>query len=98
MLRITAGISILMVSSMTAQCYASPAAKSDADRPPAVTASAEELKLAESANAGFAVDLYRQLAAEHPGENLFFSPFSVSTALLIATEGASGETAEQMGK
>ncbi len=69
-----------------------------ADRPPAVTASPQEVALAQSSNGDFAIDLYRQLAAERPGENLFFSPFSISAALLIATEGASGETAEQMGK
>jgi serine protease inhibitor len=69
-----------------------------ADRPPAVTASPQELALAQSSNGDFAIDLYRQLAAERPGENLFFSPFSISSALLMAAEGASGETAEQMGK
>ena len=63
-----------------------------------MTASAAEQSLAVAANSEFAVDLYRQLAKEHPGENFFFSPFSISSALLIATEGASGETAEQMGK
>ena len=68
------------------------------ERPPAVTAGEEEIALAEACNGDFAIDLYRQLAKERPGENLFFSPFSVSSALLIATEGASGETAEQMGK
>ena len=68
------------------------------DRPPAVTAGTQELALAQSSNGDFAVDLYWQLAAERPGANIFFSPFSISTALLIVTEGASGETAEQMGK
>ncbi len=68
------------------------------DRPPAVTASAAEVALAQSSNSEFATALYRQLADERPGENLFFSPFSISSALLIATEGASGETADQMGK
>ena len=63
-----------------------------------MTASPQEFALAQSANSDFAVDLYRQLAKERPGENLFFSPFSISSALLIATEGASGETADQMGK
>jgi serpin B len=91
------GICLFLMCAVSAGCYGA-AARPDADRPPAVTASADELRLAESANAGFAIDLYGQLAKEHPGENLFFSPFSVSTALLIATEGARGETADQMGK
>lgn len=66
------------------------------ERPPGVAATAEETKLAAEANRAFAVDLYRQLAKQHPGENIFLSPFSVSSALLIAAEGAGGETAEQM--
>ena len=50
-----------------------------------------------AANRDFAVDLYHQLAKEHAGRNLFFSPYSVSSALAIAVEGARGETAAQMG-
>jgi len=45
-------------------------------------------------NSLFAVDLYRQLRA---GEgNLFFSPYSISTALAMTYAGARGETARQM--
>jgi serine protease inhibitor len=40
--------------------------------------------------------LYAPLAAEH--ENLFFSPFSVASALAMAAEGARGETAREMGE
>ncbi len=54
------------------------------------------MKLAATADRAFAIDLYRQVARQHPGENVFLSPFSVSSALLIAAEGAEGETAEQM--
>jgi serpin B len=43
----------------------------------------------------FACSLYRELAGQQ--ENLFFSPFSVSTALAMTAEGARGETARQMG-
>jgi serine protease inhibitor len=50
------------------------------------------------ATGGFAADLYRQLAKENPGKNLFFSPYSMSVALTMAAEGARGETAEEMGK
>ncbi len=50
------------------------------------------------ANNAFAVDLYRRLAAEkkREGENLFLSPYSVSTALAMTSTGARGETARQM--
>jgi serine protease inhibitor len=53
---------------------------------------------AVTANSDFAVDLYRQLAKENPGKNLFFSPYSMSSALAMTAEGARGETADQMGK
>jgi serine protease inhibitor len=92
-----AWITALGCSGATAVPVPQPA-QPEPDRPPAVTASADEVALAQSSNSDFAIALYGQLAAERPGENLFFSPFSISSALLIATEGASGETAEQMGK
>ena len=68
------------------------------DRPPKVVANADELALAQTANRDFAIKMYQQLAQERPGENLFFSPFSMSSSLLIAAEGATGETADQMDK
>ncbi|MFM8633263.1 MAG: serpin family protein, partial [Planctomycetia bacterium] len=46
----------------------------------------------------FAFDLYRQVAKVRPGENLFLSPYSVSSALTMAAEGARGQTAAEMGK
>ncbi|MBI2804515.1 MAG: serpin family protein [Planctomycetes bacterium] len=50
------------------------------------------------ANTDFAVDLFRQLAKQEAGKNVFFSPYSVSVALAMAAEGARGATAEEMGK
>lgn len=44
----------------------------------------------------FAFDLYQTLAKE-PG-NLFFSPFSVSSALEMTSQGAKGATREEMRK
>ncbi len=51
------------------------------------------------ANNAFAFDLYTKLAADkaHAGQNLFFSPSSITTALDMVAEGARGETADQMG-
>jgi serine protease inhibitor len=51
-----------------------------------------------TANCGFAADLYQELAKENQGKNLFFSPYSMSSALAMTAEGARGETAAQMGK
>lgn len=47
-------------------------------------------------NSRFAFDLYRELAAT-PG-NVFFSPYSISTALAMTSVGARGETESQMAK
>ncbi|WP_297507658.1 serpin family protein [Thermococcus sp.] len=44
----------------------------------------------------FAVDLYLELAKDEA--NVFFSPYSVETALAMAYEGARGVTREEMGK
>ena len=55
------------------------------------------VKMAVTANSQFALDLYARLAAENPEKNMFFSPYSTSSALLMAMEGARRETAEEMG-
>lgn len=54
-------------------------------------------ELVRDATNAFAVRLYLQLAEQQPGENLFFSPYSVLTALTMAAHGARGETALEMG-
>jgi len=52
---------------------------------------------AVSSNNEFSVDLYQHLAKGNADTNLFFSPYSLFSALLMAVEGARGETARQMG-
>ncbi len=47
-------------------------------------------------NAAFAFDLYRVLSSK-PG-NLFLSPYSISTALVMAQAGARGQTQAQINK
>lgn len=47
-------------------------------------------------NAAFALDLYGRLAASKPGENIFFSPHSISSALAMTYAGARGATAAEM--
>ncbi|MFW6161974.1 MAG: serpin family protein [Planctomycetota bacterium] len=63
-------------------------------------AEAEEAPMAQmvQANSEFAIDLYRQIEKENAGKNLFFSPYSISSALAMAAEGARGETALEMGQ
>lgn len=48
-------------------------------------------------NNRFALDLYRQLSAK-ANEPLFFSPYSISTALAMTYAGARGDTATEMAK
>jgi len=49
-----------------------------------------------SANTEFAVNLYAKYASLK--ENIFFSPYSISSALGMTYEGAQGETAKEMEK
>jgi serine protease inhibitor len=53
---------------------------------------------ARAALGEFAFDVYRQLAAEAPGRNVFCSPYSLYGALAMCAEGARGETAVEMGQ
>ena len=46
------------------------------------------------ANNRFALDMYAQLASKD--ENLFFSPWSLNSALAMTSEGARGRTADEM--
>jgi len=65
----------------------------------AVGANAMDKSLLSEVTAGntsFALDLYRQIKGEEG--NLFFSPYSISTALSMAYAGARGETEKQMMK
>ena len=47
------------------------------------------------ANNLFAMDLYSKYS-EQEGGNIFFSPYSISTALAMTYEGAKGETADEI--
>ena len=58
--------------------------------------SEHNMMLAAKGNTAFACDLYAELRAQ-PG-NLFFSPYSISTALAMTYAGARGRTAAQMAE
>ncbi|MFO7618284.1 MAG: serpin family protein [Thermoplasmata archaeon] len=44
----------------------------------------------------FSFEMYKQLAKDKSQENIFFSPYSITTALGMAYEGARGDTAREM--
>jgi serpin B len=69
-------------------------AESDKPRNLSPAASAHDLTELADGNAAFAFDLYHTLRGE--GGNLFFSPYSISTALAMTYAGSAGETASQM--
>ncbi|MBT4022761.1 serpin family protein [archaeon] len=54
----------------------------------------EDIESVVRANNNFAFDFYR--AINKPEENLFFSPYSLSTALAMTYEGAKEQTAQEM--
>ncbi|XP_049620968.1 LOW QUALITY PROTEIN: leukocyte elastase inhibitor-like [Suncus etruscus] len=51
-----------------------------------------------AANTAFALDLFRALSQERSTANLFFSPFSVSSALAMVFLGTRGSTEAQLAK
>jgi serpin B len=69
-------------------------AKSSLPRETDPTLSGEESQTFAGDNHMFALDLYAELGKQ-PG-NLFFSPYSIASALAMAYAGANGDTAAQM--
>ena len=63
----------------------------------AATKAEAPTKVVVKTNTDFAIDLYQRLSKENNGINLFFSPYSVSSALAMTAEGARGKTAKEMG-
>uniref|UniRef100_A0A3B3I9U4 Serpin B6 n=1 Tax=Oryzias latipes TaxID=8090 RepID=A0A3B3I9U4_ORYLA len=50
------------------------------------------------ANISFSLAMLRQLSEDHRTTNIFFSPFSISSALAMVMLGARGDTATQMAE
>jgi serpin B len=64
----------------------------------AFTADSNNIKAAVAGNTDFAFDLYGKLRDNTPNGNLFFSPYSISTALAMTYGGARGNTEKQMAE
>ena len=56
-----------------------------------------ESEVVNSGN-GFAFDLYREVAKDYDGQNIFLSPLSAQAALIMAANGAKGDTYGQIVK
>jgi len=87
---------VLLLAALAAACVPRPAAeaRSDLPRDTAPAAAPAEVGAIAQGNNAFALDLYQQLRAEDG--NLFFSPYSLSSALAMTYAGARGDTEAQM--
>ena len=73
--------------------------KADIDLPPGIDFSCEESPATcelTAANGDFAINLLKQLNTDEPDDNIFISPFSISTALTMTVNGADGQTLDDM--
>lgn len=89
---------ILVCCGMGVNCYGAVDTNSNADE--------KDIKEAVGGNTAFAFALYGKLSNDpnatkprgEPNGNLFFSPYSLSTALVMTYAGARGETERQMAE
>ena len=90
--------SLIALGSIAAGCTDTPGATSADSAPPAGEETPDDPGNVTAGNTRFAFDLYRQIASapESTGQNLFFSPYSISSALAITYEGARGATADEI--
>jgi serpin B len=72
------------------------ALQSDKPRDSAPVADPAAQSALTDSNTAFAFDLYRQLVGA--GDNLFYSPYSISLALAMTQAGAEGQTLEEMNQ
>jgi serpin B len=63
-----------------------------------VLADEAAVKAAATGNNAFATELYQQVNKAGGDKNLFFSPFSITSALTMTAGGAKGKTLDQMNK
>lgn len=68
-------------------------------QPPAATFSCDDSPTTcelTAANGNFAIDIFKKIHNDAPAENMFISPFSISTALTMTVNGANGPTLGDM--
>jgi serpin B len=89
-------IAMTFISSCSPRSSSSPLAQSEATRELSPQVTDPDLAELIGGNTQFAFALYRQISAG--GGNLFYSPYSISSALAMAYAGARSRTAEQMAQ
>ena len=89
-------VPLLLVLVALAGCRGGDAAAPDPEVPPPIEWSADMQAVADGNNR-FALELYAKLRESEKG-NLFFSPYSIHTALGMTATGAKGTTRDQMVK
>ncbi len=85
---------ILLGLAACAQPVSGEVIKSDKERVSTPEVSQADLTTLVAGNSDFVFDLYQTL--KNTGGNLFYSPHSISLALVMTYAGARGETAQQM--
>jgi serpin B len=90
--------SLIALGSIIAGCTDTSDATSASSAPPTVQTPPDDAGNVTAGNTRFAFDLYRQIASApaYTGKNIFFSPYSISSALAITYEGARGTTADEI--
>ncbi|OPX68121.1 MAG: Serpin (serine protease inhibitor) [Methanoregulaceae archaeon PtaB.Bin056] len=89
----------ILLAGCTAPAWPGPSIAGETPAPrPTITQSSPPLGAVVDANNRFAFDLFNSLAddPEYGKGNIFFSPYSISTALAITYEGAREETADEI--
>lgn len=68
-------------------------------KPPTQQLASQDLTTLVKGNTKFALNLYQQIGSQTSAtENVFFSPYSISSALAMTSAGARGNTAAQMNQ
>lgn len=85
---------VLSLALLVAACAPDPHAQDPNRVARTITSADGDIGVVVEGNDAFTWDLYGQLAVD--GENLFYSPFSISAALGMTSAGAAGATLTQM--
>jgi len=91
------GIALLMIAAATATTvlFLFPYQPDKPPRADGTGSTQQGIQEVVNANNQFALDLYSKLDESEQG-NIFYSPYSISTALAMTYEGAKGQTANEM--